>query len=421
MSHDREILRPQRGCGREPGAGPLPSSSTHSRNKESAMTQPLALSARAGALIGGFILTLFLGLAGSQASSDQKSDDKAAAPEAAKHRNRLAKETSPYLLLHAGNPVDWYPWGPEAFAKAKAESKPIFLSIGYSSCYWCHVMERESFSDAAIAKVLNDHFVCIKVDREERPDVDQVYMSALQAFGNGGGWPMSMFLTPNGRPFFGGTYYPPTDTNGREGFTGLLERVWTAWRDHRPELERDADRTAEFVRRASAIATARGKVALSHALAAAGVSQLAEQFDPMYGGFGFAPDQPRRPKFPEPSNLVFLLDQNHRTASVLLKPSEPLRMVLSTLDHMARGGIRDRLAGGYHRYSTERSWTVPHFEKMLYDNAQLATVHLLAYEATGDVRWRREAESIFAFVARTLTAPEGAFYSSLDAETNGEE
>jgi uncharacterized protein YyaL (SSP411 family) len=339
--------------------------------------------------------------------------------------NRLAKETSPYLLLHAHNPVDWYPWGPEAFAKAKKEGKPIFLSVGYSSCFWCHVMERECFEDESIARLMNEKFVCVKVDREERPDVDQVYMTAAQAFG-GGGWPLSMFLTPDGRPFYGGTYFPPRERDGMPAFPTILEGVAAAWRDERAEVEKAADRLTEIVRRASAGPAAGRRVPLTRALAAEGRAQLAEQFDPEYGGFGFDPARRRRPKFPEPPNLVFLLDQDRRdrvarAGAPALAGRDPLAMVLKTLDAMARGGIRDHLAGGYHRYSTERTWSVPHFEKMLYDNAQLASVHLLAYEQTGDERWRREAEATFAFVARSMTAPEGGFYSALDAEVGGEE
>ncbi len=337
--------------------------------------------------------------------------------------NRLAGETSPYLLLHAHNPVDWYPWGPEAFARAKAENKPIFLSVGYSACYWCHVMERECFENAEIARLLNAKYVCIKVDREERPDVDQVYMSALQVFGNGG-WPMSMFLTPDGRPFFGGTYFPPKERDGMEGFPGLLGRVAEAWRDQREALEKDADRLSSVVRKTLAGASAGRRAPLSRNAAVAGRAALAEQFDPEYGGFGFSPENARRPKFPEPVNLIFLLDQHRRGAKAAESEKSrpgPLEMVVSTLDHMARGGIRDQLAGGYHRYATSRYWIVPHFEKMLYDNAQLASSHLLAFELTADPRWRTEAEATFAFVARTMTAAEGGFFSALDAETGGEE
>ncbi|GAC1451194.1 MAG: thioredoxin domain-containing protein [Isosphaeraceae bacterium] len=381
-----------------------------------------SLPVRAACLVG---LILSAMATGPAAGEDLKSQGPA---------NRLARETSPYLLLHAHNPVDWYPWGPEAFARAKAEGKPIFLSVGYSSCYWCHVMERESFEDKGIARLLNERFVCVKVDREERPDVDQVYMTALQVFG-GGGWPMSMFLTSDGRPFFGGTYYPPSDRDGMEGFPSILNRVIEAWRDQRGALEKDADRLANVVRRTLDSAAQGRRVPLSRQSSAAGVASLAQQFDPEYGGFGFNPANPRRPKFPEPVNLVFLLDQHRRAGNGMKTRSStevsssderrgghrPIDMVVTTLDHMARGGIRDQLAGGYHRYATSRYWDVPHFEKMLYDNAQLASAHLLAFEQTGDPRWRIEAEATFAFVARTLTAPEGGFYSSLDAETQGEE
>jgi uncharacterized protein YyaL (SSP411 family) len=357
---------------------------------------------------------LILALAGLAPGDEPKAKPRGPA-------NRLAGETSPYLLLHDHNPVDWYPWGPEAFAKAKAENKPIFLSVGYSSCYWCHVMERESFMDPEIARAINAGFVAIKVDREERPDVDQVYMTAVQAFNGGsGGWPMSVFMTPDGRPFFGGTYYPPRD------FAGLLKAVAGAWRDQRAALEKDADNLSEVVRRASAGPTRLGRVPLSRGLARGGREALAEQFDPEFGGFGYDPARPKRPKFPEPANLLYLLDQDRRdnatgAAREQDKGPEPLTMAVKTFEAMARGGIRDHLAGGYHRYSTVRDWSVPHFEKMLYDNAQLAEAHVLAFEATGDPRWRAEAEATFAFVARTLTAPEGLFYSALDAESEGEE
>jgi uncharacterized protein YyaL (SSP411 family) len=341
--------------------------------------------------------------------------------------NRLARETSPYLLLHAHNPVDWYPWGPEAFARAKAEKKPIFLSIGYSSCYWCHVMERESFEDAEIARFLNAHFVCIKVDREERPDVDQIYMAALQALGPGG-WPMSMFLATDGRPFFGGTYFPPRDREGSAGFLTLVRAVAEAWRDQRAEIEKSADALTDAARKQLRAAGGPGQRPLSRAWAAQGQAEFARQFDPEYGGFGFNPRNPRRPKFPEPVNLVFLLDRQIRrnapkgSAAQPDRPEpDPLAMVRLTLDRMARGGIRDHLGGGYHRYSTERSWTVPHFEKMLYDNAQLASAHLLAFTVTNDPRWRAEAEATFTYVERNMTSPEGGFYSALDAETNHEE
>ncbi len=285
-------------------------------------------------------------------------------------------------------------------------------------------MERETFEDAAIAKVLNARFVCIKVDREERPDVDAVYMAALQSFSGSGGWPMSLFLFPDGRPFFAATYLPPHDREGNPGFDTLLEKIHEAWRDHRAELDRDADTLTEAVRTSSRAAAEKDRVPLTRSLLDAGQAALAEDFDPDFGGFGFDPDRPRRPKFPEPSNLEFLLRRASLPASKrlgLLKGPDPRAMVLATLDHMARGGIRDHLGGGYHRYSVDRSWTVPHFEKMLYDNAQLATVFLETFEATKDERWKAEAQGIFAFLDRVMTAPEGGFFSALDAETEGEE
>ena len=334
--------------------------------------------------------------------------------------NRLAKETSPYLLLHAHNPVDWYPWGPEALARAKAENKPIFLSVGYSSCYWCHVMERESFVDPEIARALNASFVCIKVDREERPDVDQIYMAALQTFGPGGGWPMSMFLTPDGRPFFGGTYFPPRDRQGSAGFLTIVTAVAKAWTKQRAEIDKTGDDVTEAVRKRLKTASSQRRLPLSRSAVARGIEQLAEQFDPEHGGFGFNPANSRRPKFPQPVDLLFLLHEN-REGVKTNGATGPLEMVVLTLDRMARGGIRDHLDGGYHRYSTDRYWLVPHFEKMLYDNAQLASVHIAAFEITHDPRWRDEAEATFAFIERRMTAPEGGFYSALDAETNGEE
>ncbi len=343
--------------------------------------------------------------------------------------NRLAKESSPYLLQHAHNPVDWHAWGPEAFARAKVEQKPIFLSVGYSTCYWCHVMERESFENEEIAKYLNEHFICVKVDREERPDVDQIYMAAVQAFQGRGGWPMTVFCTPDGRPFFGGTYYPSTERPGMESFPGLARRVVEAWRDHRTELDRDADTVTALIRRITVEGAAARKVALTKRVLEQGLTALAEQFDPDYGGFGFDPAVMKRPKFPEPTNLIFLLTQHARGGRVrsLIAEDAPeaspsaLTMLEQTLDRMSRGGIRDHLGGGYHRYSTDRAWAVPHFEKMLYDNALLAMTFAHAFEVTKNVRWRREAEGIFECVARDFTSGDGAFFSALDAEVDGAE
>jgi uncharacterized protein YyaL (SSP411 family) len=342
--------------------------------------------------------------------------------------NRLSRETSPYLLQHAHNPVDWYPWGPEAFEVARTEQKPIFLSVGYSTCYWCHVMERESFESEEIARYLNEHFICIKVDREERPDVDQIYMAAVQAFSGRGGWPMSVFCLPDSRPFFGGTYFPVQAREGMETFPSLLERVVTAWRDHRPALEADAEKVSSIVRRSLAATDAATRAPLSLAMIERGVSALAEQFDVEHGGFGFDTENFRRPKFPEPANLLFLLDQHRRRArsgareaAGTPQAADSLAMVEKTLDHMSRGGIRDHLGGGYHRYSTDRAWAVPHFEKMLYDNALLALVFLDTYEQTKNPRWAAEARAIFEFIDRELTSPGGAFYSALDAEVDGRE
>ncbi len=266
---------------------------------------------------------------------------------------------------------------------------------------------------------MNASFICIKVDREERPDVDQIYMTALQSLGPGG-WPMSLFLTPDGRPFFGGTYFPPRDREGATGFLTIVREIGRAWGTQRPEIERTADAITDALRRRLQATGGQRKSPLSRTMAEEGQAQLSQQYDPEYGGFGFSPNNPRRPKFPEPVNLIFLLDR-HRRGDKSSKTADPLKMVLFTLDRLARGGIRDHLGGGYHRYSTDRYWVVPHFEKMLYDNAQLASVHVEAFELTNDPRWRQEAEATFAFIEQKMTAPEGGFYSALDAETNGKE
>ncbi len=362
---------------------------------------------------GFAVLAISLALAGD---SRARADEPSAKPAPA---NRLAKETSPYLLLHAHNPVDWFPWGPEALGKAKAENKPIFLSIGYSSCYWCHVMERESFMDPEIAKALNASFVCIKVDREERPDIDQIYMTALQAF-RPGGWPLSMFLLPDGRPFFGGTYFPPRDRQAASGFLTIVNGVAQAWQTEKASIEKSAGTLTEIVRRRLHPADAKSQPAISRDFAAQGRARLAVQFDPEYGGFGFDPRESKRPKFPQGVDLWFLLDQARRGAPAK-EPTDPWNMVRLTLDRMARGGIRDHLAGGYHRYSTDRAWLVPHFEKMLYDNALLAGVRLLAFEQMHEPRDRDEARAILEFVARRMTSEQGGFYSAIDAETKGDE
>ncbi|HET6881927.1 MAG TPA: thioredoxin domain-containing protein [Pirellulales bacterium] len=347
-------------------------------------------------------------------------------PPAKRHVNRLAKETSPYLMLHAHNPVDWYPWGDEALAKAKHDNKLIFLSVGYSSCYWCHVMERESFMDEEIAAFLNKHFVCIKVDREERPDVDEIYMAALHALGRPGGWPLTAFLTPTGKPFFGGTYFPPRDKEmapAKEGqpaqqVTGLLTLlglIVERWQKAPDEVLAAGDQMAEFLKREL------GKDAiapqpLDDDVVASATSALADQFDDQFGGFGYSATNPRRPKFPEPSNLLFLLARARRAPG-----GDEQWMLVTTLEKMAAGGIRDHVGGGFHRYSTDRYWRVPHFEKMLYDNAQLASVYAEAWQLTQRDEFRQICKEILEFIRREMTDACGAFYSALDAETDGDE
>jgi uncharacterized protein YyaL (SSP411 family) len=334
--------------------------------------------------------------------------------------NHLAKETSPYLLLHAHKPVDWYPWNEESLAKAKKENKIIFLSIGYSSCHWCHVMERESFMDEEIAAVLNKHFVCIKVDREERPDVDKIYMTALQVFnqlsrsGRGGGWPLSMFLTPAGQPFFGGTYFPARDGDRgvATGFMTLLTRVQEVWKRDPDSIRKDGTTLTRFTKLDLEGGQLPGDLKIDKKLLAAAQEQLGAQYDPKYGGFGFNPAVAQRPKFPEPSNLLFLIDRVKKTGS-----EEAKAMLVGTLERMALGGIRDHLGGGFHRYSVDRFWRIPHFEKMLYDNGQLATVYTEAYLLTRREDFRRVLEEMLRFVLREMTSPEGGFYSALDAES----
>jgi len=324
-----------------------------------------------------------------------------------KHTNRLINESSPYLLQHVHNPVDWYPWGTEAFERAKREGKPVFLSIGYSTCHWCHVMERESFEDERIAGIMNEHFVCIKVDREQRPDVDQIYMDAVVLTTGSGGWPLSVFLTPEGKPFFGGTYFPPKDAFGRPGFERVLLSVAEAWRDRRQELVGSAGRLSELLERAG---RATGKAGLSPEILKKAFDQFRGMFDPVNGGFGAAP------KFPQPANLSMLLGYWHRTTD-----AQALHMVEKTLDAMAAGGIYDHLGGGFHRYSTDARWLVPHFEKMLYDQALLSKAYLQAYQITRNPRYAEIAAEIFDYVLRDMTDPGGGFYSAEDADSEGEE
>ncbi len=339
-----------------------------------------------------------------------------------KHTNRLAKETSPYLLLHAHNPVDWYPWGEEALARAKREKKPIFLSIGYSSCYWCHVMERESFMDEEIARKLNENFVCIKVDREERPDIDEIYMQSLHVYlqlvgsKQGGGWPLSMFLTPDAKPLMGGTYFPPHEKNGMLGFGTVLDRVNEAWNADPEKWQRTGDSLAEYVADNLRQRPLLRVVKFNKALLDTVLRAMSGQFDDIYGGFGFAPTNPKLAKFPEPPNLRFLIDYARRANG---GPAE--KMLALTLAKISQGGIRDHVGGGFHRYSTDRYWRVPHFEKMLYDNGQLLTVYALAYELSPRDDFRRVVEETVEFVLREMTDAGGAFYSAIDAETNAEE
>jgi uncharacterized protein YyaL (SSP411 family) len=331
------------------------------------------------------------------------------------HTNRLAAEKSPYLLQHRHNPVEWFPWGADAFAKARAENKPIFLSIGYSTCHWCHVMERESFEDTATAEVLNRSFVAIKVDREERPDVDKIYMTYVQARTGSGGWPLNVFLTPELKPFYGGTYWPPSGRQGRPGFRDVLSRIAEIWSQRREEVLESANEMTERLRQhteeqATSTSTSTtnalpGFTALTNA-----ASVIKEEYDPRHGGFGGAP------KFPRPSQPRFLLRHAQRT-----RDDKAIQMVLNTCDRMAAGGMRDQLGGGFARYSVDAEWLVPHFEKMLYDNAKLVQLYLDAHLVSGEPRHADIVRSTIAYVLRDMTHPEGGFYSAEDADSEGQE
>ena len=336
-----------------------------------------------------------------------------------KWTNRLVHETSPYLLLHAHNPVDWYPWSDEALELAKKENRLIFLSVGYSTCYWCHVMEREVFSNPEIAEMMNKNFINIKIDREERPDLDEIYMTATQLLIQRGGWPNSVFLTPNLKPFYAGTYFPPTDMPGRPGFPTILDAVHEAWVTREAEVIESANQISKTIEMAiSRGFTALNARALDRVLVTAALDYLRTNYSHAYGGFG------RAPKFPSPANLEFLLSEYERKSELQTPPAgneSLLKMITHTLDMMAYGGMYDQVGGGFHRYSVDAKWLIPHFEKMLYDNAQLAKVYLQAYQLTQEPRYRRVAEEIFGFIFREMTAPEGGFYAALDAETDAEE
>ncbi len=322
--------------------------------------------------------------------------------------NRLARETSPYLLQHAHNPVDWYPWGEEAFARARAEDKPILLSVGYSACHWCHVMERESFENPDIAAVMNAGFVSIKVDREERPDVDHIYMQAVQSLTGHGGWPMTVFLTPDGTPFYGGTYFPPEDRHGMPGFPRLLAALADAWRSRRAEVVQSGREITESLSQTDRLR--RATTLLGDEVLFSAFSGISSQFDEEWGGLGGAP------KFPQPMIWEFVLRFVKRTGNPYAQ-----RMVHTTLTRMARGGMYDQLGGGFARYSVDAHWMIPHFEKMLYDNAQLASLYLHAWLALGDPECRRVCEETLDYVLRDMTDPAGGFYSAEDADSEGHE
>jgi uncharacterized protein YyaL (SSP411 family) len=325
--------------------------------------------------------------------------------------NRLAQESSPYLLQHQNNPVDWFPWGTEAIERARAEDKPIFLSIGYSACHWCHVMEHESFENEAIARVLNANFVPIKVDREERPDLDQIYMNAVQMLTGHGGWPMSVFLTPELKPFYGGTYWPPKSARGMPGFDQILAAVIDAWKHRREAAENAAEQLTAELRNIGIAGSGDSKPSdLNLDLINRAVHQMQRSFDHTYGGFGQAP------KFPHPMDLQLLVRVAHRSGQ-----QGPLDMVRLTLDRMAAGGIYDHLGGGFARYSVDARWLVPHFEKMLYDNALLAGAYLDAYLVTGDGNYARVVRETLDYVIRDMTDPAGGFYSTEDADSEGHE
>jgi uncharacterized protein YyaL (SSP411 family) len=324
------------------------------------------------------------------------------------HQNRLAKEKSPYLLQHANNPVDWYPWGDEAFKKARDENKPIFLSIGYSTCHWCHVMEHESFEDKDVAKLMNDAFVSIKVDREERPDIDNIYMTVCQMMTGGGGWPLTIVMTPDKKPFFATTYVPKEGRFGRAGMMDLVPRLHEIWENRKEDVLKSADQITELLQQPQSSTEKTEELTKSDLDKA--YDQLYQRFDPFYGGFGSAP------KFPTPHTLSFLLRHWKRTHN-----AKTLEIVEKTLDGMRMGGLYDQIGFGFHRYSTDKKWLVPHFEKMLYDQALLTLAYTEAYQATGKLRYKDTVQEILTYILRDMTSPEGGFYSAEDADSEGEE
>ena len=336
-------------------------------------------------------------------------------PKDPTYTNRLAGESSPYLLLHRHNPVDWYPWGEEALARAREEGKPIFLSVGYSTCYWCHVMERESFSNPEVARVMNERFVNVKVDREERPDLDETYMAATQILAGQGGWPNSVFLTPELKPFYAGTYFPPTEAHGRPGFPQVLAGLAGAWKDRREDVYVQADEVAQAMGRILEERFEPGERVPEAGAAERACEGLRQTFDREHGGFG------RSPKFPTPSNLYLLHALAVRADERTQGDPSAGEMLARTLDRMARGGIYDQLGGGFHRYSTDAEWLVPHFEKMLYDNGALLELYALEHRRTGSRQAERIVRETAAFLEREMALPDGAFASAIDAETQGRE
>lgn len=331
--------------------------------------------------------------------------------------NRLIEESSPYLLQHAYNPVDWHPWTEQALGLAKEQDKPILVSIGYAACHWCHVMERESFENEEVAALMNQHFICIKVDREERPDVDQIYMDAVQAISGSGGWPLNVFLTPDAKPFYGGTYFPPREAHGRPSWSGVLQSVARSFRQNRDAIEEQAEKLTQYLAKndtafydKNLVKGLESEQMFTDEDATKVFENLQQKFETRFGGFGNAP------KFPNSMNLMYLLRYYHYSGE-----EAALQHVNHTLDRMIGGGIYDQVGGGFSRYSVDEEWLVPHFEKMLYDNALMVMMMCEAYQVTGNVRYRRAIEQTLEFVSRELTDEEGGFYASLDADTEGEE